>query len=182
MCYMFYVDGKAIPQAQTIELSKIPNICTASVRHEAMFTDTMQSPTSYARALKDKHGVRFVDALIWDVVETIISYNFLAANSRSTNVYFIRIGTIMVMNRGVLLLLGKLFTVTPAAKTAGITHNEDPSLYVRSEEDILLVIQVADVFFKNDIKPGTLQQNLIYGHASALLDEVHVRHLEKAQA
>lgn len=63
-----------------------------------------------------------------------------AATTNATYMRHIKVDQIKMKNQGVLTLLGKLDKDTPAAKKLGITHLDDHSLYILSEEDIFLMI------------------------------------------
>lgn len=62
----------------------------------------------------------------------------------------------------------KLRKNASAAEDIGISYLDDDSLYLSSEADILLIVQVADAFLKNDHKPARFHSNLFYTHAKPL--------------
>lgn len=64
-------------------------------------------------------------------------------------------------------------------KAHGITHLDNPSLYISCGEDILIMIQAADAFFRNNHKPTPYHVNFIHRHAKAVLDKLHVGGLNK---
>lgn len=76
ICYVFYIDGKHISPAQTIEHSKIANISRATVRREARFTGTMQSRLNYEQAFEEEYGVSFVDVRMTGIVEDMPSLSY----------------------------------------------------------------------------------------------------------
>lgn len=45
------------------------------------------------------------------------------------------------------------------ANTLGVNHPDDPNIYISSEEDILLIIQVSDALVENDHKPALFHVN-----------------------
>lgn len=92
MRYEFWVDAKPISQAQAIKLSKIENICTATVRREAAFTDMMHSLLSNGRLFEEDYDSRFVYVLKMDIVGDTVSSIFSAASCRTTCVCYIRVG------------------------------------------------------------------------------------------
>lgn len=122
--------------------------------------------------------MRFVDMRPADIVEDMNSSKFLAANSISTYICYMRVGRMMTMHQGVLLLLERLVTDASVTKTLGVTHLDDPSLDISSEQSILLMIPAADKFVKNDHKAALFHTNSFYWHARALLGELHLRHFE----
>lgn len=82
-----------------------------------------------------------------------------------------------IKHQGVLLSFVKLGRDNPKAKTFRTTDDDDLSLYISSEEDILILIQSDDYFIKNDHKPTPFHENSFYRHTRHLLDELHVVHL-----
>lgn len=65
----------------------------------------------------------------------------------------------MIKHQDVLHIFGKLVKAASTAKTFSITHNDHPSLYISSEEDILLMNQAADTLVNTDRKPATFHAN-----------------------
>lgn len=60
-----------------MKLNKIADISAASFRREKSLTDTIQSALSYVRGLKEYFGVRFVTLCMVEIVEDIMTSNFL---------------------------------------------------------------------------------------------------------
>lgn len=65
-------------------------------------------------------------------------------------IQYIRVRKMMIKNQRLFSLLGELSKDAPAAKNFGITHLDDPILYISSKREILLMVQVAETFVKND--------------------------------
>lgn len=65
----------------------------------------------------------------------------------------------MIKHEGMHPLLEKLGKDALVPKNHGITHLDDASLYIFSEKDILLMIQGADPFVKNDRETAPLYAN-----------------------
>lgn len=80
-----------------------------------------------------------------------------------------------------LTLPRKLAKDAPVAKNFGITHLADPSFYLSSEKEMLVLIQAAHTFVQNDHNTAPFQASSFSGHGIVLLDEVHVCHLEQDQ-
>lgn len=114
--------------------------------------------------------VHFIHVRLLNTVEDIMYSNFLAANSREMNIRYIGVDRMMVKIQGVLLLLGKLVKDASVGKILGITHLDDPCLYISSEEDILLIIKAAYAIVKNDYKPAPLHAVSFYRRVRDLLD------------
>lgn len=114
----------------------------------------MRSLLRYERGYKEKYSIRFVDGRIMHIAEDIMLSESLAANCRATYRRYIRVGKIMIKQRGVLSLLVKLGREAPAAKNVGLTHVDYQSLYISSVTEILLIIQATDALFKSDHKPA----------------------------
>lgn len=85
----------------------------------------------------------------------------------------------MIKHQGVLRLFGKPGKNAPASMTIGINHLDDPSLYVSSEECILLMIEAADAFVNDYHKLAFFHADLICRHVRALINELHLCHLEQ---
>lgn len=162
MRYAFHVYVKPFLPARAIKLSKTANNSTATVRREATFTGTMQSLLSYAKALEENCGVSFVVVPLMDIVRDMVSSKFSAVNSGATYILNIRVCKVAIEHQAVLLLFKKLPRDTTVGMTLGITHLDYLSLYLCSEEHIILVIQTADAFVENDYKPALFYSNLFY--------------------
>lgn len=87
----------------------------------------MESLLSNARAFVDGHGVRFVIVHILDILEVMMSSNFLACNSRATYIRYKRVGKMMLMKQGVILFPGKLGKNPFTLKTLVSSHPGDPA-------------------------------------------------------
>lgn len=98
-----------------------------------------------------------------------------------TYIRYVRIGKVVNNHQRLLPLLVKLDKDATAAKTLGITHLDDLSLYISSEVDILLIILAADAFVKNNCNPAPFHKNYFYRHFKAFLDELYVRHLKQGK-
>lgn len=140
---------EALWPAEAITMSKIANISTVIQRHKVTFADTMPSLLSYVSALEEDYGVRVVDVHMKNIVEDMISSNFLEASPRAIYMVSITVSEKMIRHQSVLRLLWQLANDAPAAKTHGLTHIDYRSLYKSSEEDTFLKIQHADPFVEN---------------------------------
>lgn len=100
----------------------------------------MQSVQGYAQAFGKHYGVPFVDEHVLGIVEDILSSKFLASNSTGPYIRCITVGKMTINYQGVLVFLRNLGRDAPVAKIVGITHRDDTSFYIPSEEDILLII------------------------------------------
>lgn len=79
------------------------------------------------------NGGRFVDVRILDIVENIIYPNVLAANSKVTHLCYNRVGKIRMKYRDVHPFLCNLSKDTPVARAFGVTHHNDPRVYLSSK-------------------------------------------------
>lgn len=93
----------------------------------------MKSALGYTRVFEEDHSVRLVYMRTMDIVEDMLSSNFLSVNSRTTYLRYSRDSEMIVKYRSVLPLLVKQGKNTPVAKIFEITHANDPSLYTCSE-------------------------------------------------
>lgn len=78
-----------------------------------------------------------------------------------------------------LALLGKLGKDAPAETSPGILHLNDSSLYLFSDEDILLMAEAAGTLVKNDYRSDPFHARSFYRYAQAHLDELHPLHFEQ---
>lgn len=124
----FWTFGIAVSQLLAIDLSKIVNISTAIVCRRATFTDTTQSFLNWSRAFGEDCSVEFVNACRMGFLEYMKSSNFLAASSRVTYVYYLRLDTMMSELKYVLPPHMNLVINSPASKTLCITNGDDSSL------------------------------------------------------
>lgn len=85
----------------------------------------------------------------------------------------------MLRNQGALPLLVNLDRDTPAAKTLGITHHHDLTLYISFEESSLLMNQATEAFVKDYYKPTSFHKSPFHGGARRLLGKPHFRHLKQ---
>lgn len=123
--------------------------------------------------------MRFVNARVPDIVHGMILSNLLSADSRATYVRYIRVGKIMIKN-GVVLPM----TVSPATdvllvKTMGISHLDDPVLHTSMGENVLVMIEAADLLEENDNKHGPFFASYFNRYTRTLLDKLHVLHVKQ---
>lgn len=103
----------------------------------------------------------------------------MAANSRATYIRYFTAGKMQVKQKGVLPILVKQSGNVPAAKTLCITQPNDPSLFIFSQEDILVKIQDTDASVKNNNEPAQFHTNSLYRHAKAPLEKLLVQLLKQ---
>lgn len=140
----------------------------------------MHSLLSYAWACKEAYVLWFIDVCALDIVEDIMSFIFFPANS--SDVYILHQSRkIMIKDQSMLSPLEKLDKDNSAAKSFGITNLDDSSLYVCSDEDIVLMIQAAECFVNIDDKPALSHSNFFYRQAIDICDKRHARPLEQRQ-
>lgn len=84
---------------------------------------------------------------IHNVHEMVLLY-VLFFSSVVINMRYMSTGKMKIKNNAVLLLLLNLVEDAPAAKTITIMRDSDPLLYTASENDILLMIETADLSVK----------------------------------
>lgn len=113
----------------------------------------MHTLSSYADALKEDCGIRFVDMRIIDIVGDIMSSNFFAEKFKAAYKRFITGGRMMIRQQSVLPLLGKLGKNAPLEKTLKIIHIDGSTLDMSSKNNIVFVNQITIQFVKNDQKP-----------------------------
>lgn len=65
----------------------------------------------------------------------------------------------MSKQQDMLELLGKLDKKSPAKSIPGITHLNEPSVYIFSEENILFIVQAGETFVKKDNEPVLFHAN-----------------------
>lgn len=85
----------------------------------------------------------------------------------------------MMKHYGVIPFLGRLARDALVAKTLGMTHLDNRSLYISSKWDIIFIIRDADAFGKDDHRYSSFQANFFVRHARARLDKLHTRNLEQ---
>lgn len=85
----------------------------------------------------------------------------------------------MTKRQGMLPVLKKLARDSTAARNFRIARLNQSSLYLSFEENIVLMIQVADAYAENDHEPAHFQTNSCFRHARALLDEINLCCLEQ---
>lgn len=90
--------------------------------------------------MAEDHDVRLVDMRKMKIIDDMVSSNFLDARSRTPYVRYIRVGKNITEIIDVLPLLKNLCKDSAAARTLGITHLDDLSIYISSEENIVLMI------------------------------------------
>lgn len=56
----------------------------------------------------------------------------------------------MIRNEGTLSLLGRLSKYALSVRRFSVTYLDSPTRHIFSEEEVLLMIQAADQFVKND--------------------------------
>lgn len=120
------------------------------MRREVTFKNTMQSLLSYMEGLEKGNVVQFVDVPVTDIVEVMMSSSVSAVRSKARCIRCVTVSNIIIKHQGIFLLLRELGKNASVAKTLGITHVDDPSLY-----------------------------NAFYTHYKALLGDRHVRHLSQ---
>lgn len=133
----------------------------------------------YTRAFEEEYFICIVDECILVIVNDTISSNILAASCRTTYLRYVSACKKMIDHKVVLSLLVELNKDAPAKNILAITYLDDPSFYISSEQNRLLMNQAADTFSKNDYTPALSTQILFYRYTRALLDGLHARHLQQ---
>lgn len=73
-----------IMTAEGLKVDKVAKTTSAIVWPDMSFIDLLTSMVSYAHAFRSEYQVRFLDARMNDIVEDMISSDFLSPDSRST--------------------------------------------------------------------------------------------------
>lgn len=92
---------------------------------EKRFTGTIQSFLNCARLFEENYAVSFVETRVLDILNDLMPWNILAANSKATYAHYICVAKMMMKNKGVLSLLVSLPMDAPVVKTLSITHLDD---------------------------------------------------------
>lgn len=87
----------------------------------------------------------------------------------------------LIKQECVLVLLPKLVKHASVAKTVDITQLDDPILFISSEREIVLMIQAADLFVKNNNSPSSFQANFFLIDAEVRLQRLPVCDLNQDQ-
>lgn len=169
MRWAFGVDGKTIWPDQATKRSKVADLCTAIVRREKEFIDTVLSLLGYPQAFEECYIKRIIDVCKTDMMEDIMISIFLDAGSRETYIRHVRTGRMMINHESMFLFLWKLTKDAPAAEIVVIIHLDDPSVYKSPEKDILLIMLLAEAFAINGYKPARSTQNCFTRKAAPLL-------------
>lgn len=122
------------------------------MQRKVTLTDTRHTLPNCAQEFKEDYVLCFVDVRIRGILEDMKFSDFLAANLRAAYIRYIGVGKIIVENQVVLSLLAKLGKDAKMPQSLGITHFNNPIVYICSEEDVLLIIQVGDGLNENDHK------------------------------
>lgn len=107
-----------------------------------------------------KACICFVDVRILDIIEDMKSSIFLSANFRATYNRYIILCKMLIIHQQMLLLPVKLRKGVSAANNSGVSHFADSSIHISSEQNILLIIQAADLLTKSDKKSAPFQENV----------------------
>lgn len=128
MRYSIRIDMKPITSAQAIKLSNIANISAVVIRCGRSFIVTIQIFHSYARPFEGDCAVSFVDGHVLNIVNDMMSPNFLDANSKAIYTRYTRVAEMMINDEGFLPLFVRFSTVASMLKTLIITFHdiEDP--------------------------------------------------------
>lgn len=99
--------------------------------------------------------------------------NFLAVTFRATFVRYMKANRIAIYHQEMLSSLMNLKKNDAAGETSGITLLVDPNRYILSEENFLLIIQVAVLLTVKKDKYAVLHVYSSYRKARALLVALH---------
>lgn len=147
MWYNLRKDGQLITLGQAIRLSKTVNGSIGHFRQENTFVDVMRGVLNYARAFREDYVVCFVQAPITNTLADMTSSSFLAASSWVTYERHVRLAKLMNLQRAVLPLLQKLSEGRLVSITLGVTHLDHPALSNFEYENVLHLIEAADLFY-----------------------------------
>lgn len=96
-----------------------------------------------------------------DITEEVMNSKFLTANSRMIYIHYITNGSMIIRHQHVMRFLINLSKEAPAARALCITHLNDSSLYISSEDDILLRNRATDSFCQEKPQAGHFSRKLI---------------------
>lgn len=128
----------------------------------------IQSLLKYAQASEENYGVRFVDVRVTDTVEDMLFsnlFNFKCKHDTYVTMWPERWWSSTERSP----LLGKLSKDPSTAKTLGITHLNDHSLYISSVQHFLFLIYAANALDENVRKRASFQERVFIGMAGPLL-------------
>lgn len=130
---------------------------------------------------EEHYAVPFVNARVLDIMDEMMSSNFLAVSLRESYAHYCHVAKMVIKNEGVLPLLVDLVMVVSVVKMLSITHLDDLGLFISTEEGIFLLAQAAKASVKNDHQPAPFHTSAFYRHARSLLDKLHVHHREQGK-
>lgn len=111
-----YLDGKSIMR------SKVANKTTASVRCHMSFIKQVTSLVSCQHAFGAEYPANFLDARINDIVDDLISSDFLSSDSRSTNALHIPVTSFVLNQSKVFPLLNEIHKKGRGTRSMGATN------------------------------------------------------------
>lgn len=120
---------------------------------ESIFTDTVQSVLNDARVFEEDYAVIFVDMLLLEIIDDMILFKLLAANSNAAHARYFRFARMMIKNISVLPLHVSLTMKRLVVKTIVLTLSHYPGFSFSVNEHILPMNQTAYAFVKNDHRP-----------------------------
>lgn len=118
---------------------------------------------------------------ILNVVEEMMSRNFLSIFTRATYVRFTGVMKMIMKNQGIHSLFKRHWREAPAAKTLDSTPLNDCSINIFSNESIYFMFQAADAFIKNDLEHALFRATSCNRPIGAPLDKLHTRHVNRDQ-
>lgn len=105
-----------------------------------MSRKTFRSVIRYAQDFEKYYGLSFIDVYIMDIVDDMMTLNFLASNYRTSHSRYNTFGKIISKRNEILELRVKLDTEEPAAEPLVIAHFNDLNLQIESCEQMLCMI------------------------------------------
>lgn len=122
-----------------------------------------------------------VDVRVVDMVQIMMSSNYLAFNSRATYLLYIGVGKMTINHEGVRPFLERLGKAARAAKILGTTHLDDQVLYISPEKMVLFMIHVANGLVSSEHNLDFLHAASLHRYAGALIDDLSHCHLERRE-
>lgn len=147
-----------------------------NVLRDASFIDPLPNIIIFACVFEVKHHVSLSDAQINDVVDDMISFDFLTSYCNSTYVCCTIVTKLVFKQSAVPPQLGKLSQDGAGTGNLGVSYVDSATIYRSNQVDVKLMLQTADVFVKNPSKPSSFNSAFFQKLAHLLSQDLLLAH------
>lgn len=113
---------RQVAKTKALKLSSLANRATSNICRDSSFVAIVRSIKNFSATFEREHGVSFPAARIVDIVEEMVSFNFLTGNGNQIYQRYILLANFVLQRPDMINNFEKIDEEEAGSRTLGISH------------------------------------------------------------